>query len=205
MTISRFLLTNDTRDHYGHTLYRLRYSTDCWPDIPGSRAGWVESAANIRGNADIGVDAIVWGNAVISGAACVSDYAEICGNAQVSGLATVGDRVHICGTARVYGDVHLCGRAIIAGDADVCSDSHWISIDPLDASGTHLTMFRTRSGHKVVIAPGAAIPLPRPLHYPPKPATYQAPTVITIDELDERFSTLTPWLTTVAQKWEQSQ
>ncbi len=156
MTTSRFLLTNDTRDHYGHTLYRLRYGADSWPEIPGSRAGWVESAANIRGNADIGVDAIVWGNAVISGA------------------------------------------------ADVCSDSHWISIDPLDASGTHLTMFRTRSGHKVVIAPGAAIPLPRPLHYPPKPATYQAPTVITIDELDERFSTLTPWLTTVAQKWEQS-
>jgi carbonic anhydrase/acetyltransferase-like protein (isoleucine patch superfamily) len=117
------LLKNDTIEHDGHKLYRIK----ALQDIPlhsvktGDLGGYVESEDNLSHDNDcwIGGNAKVWGNAEVYGNAKVYENAEVGGNAQVCGNAKVFGNAYVFEDAKVYGDVKVFDDAEVFGDARV--------------------------------------------------------------------------------------
>ena len=71
----------------------------------------------VSGNAVVKGDAVVSGSAYISGNAVVKGDAVVSGDAWVSGNAVVSGRAYISGNAFVKGDAVVSGRAVVKGDA----------------------------------------------------------------------------------------
>lgn len=128
-------LTNEKKTlDCGTVVYRIRATRD----LPhhnvkaGDLGGWVESTRNLIDEAWVADEAIVYGNALLSGwsrafeRAWVYEQAQVQGNAQVFGDAQVFGRAWIyCGAwvyerAQVFGDAQVYANAQVYGDALVC-------------------------------------------------------------------------------------
>lgn len=132
-TDKKYELTDETIEHNGHTLYRIRALRDFGSVERGQLGGFVESEYNlshfddcwIRGNAKVydsgrvregayvQLSAEVFEGATVTGGACVD------GDARVYGKAVVTDHARISGHAKVYGDAYVSDRAVVSDYAEV--------------------------------------------------------------------------------------
>jgi tetrahydrodipicolinate N-succinyltransferase len=141
MENKKFELTDETIEHYGRTLHRIRALKDFGYVTKGELGGWIEKEENLShdGTCWIFHKARVFDNAQVGGNAEVYDYARVYGNARVFDSARVRDHasvygnacVHgrswVWGSARVYDDTRVLGnaqvkdRAVISGTATITS------------------------------------------------------------------------------------
>ena len=92
------LLKNDTKNHFGVTLYRIKALIAIGLSVSaGDLGGYVAQEKNLS----------CYGNAWVSGNAQVSGDAQVSGNAWVSGNAQVSGDAWVYGNARVSGDARV--------------------------------------------------------------------------------------------------
>lgn len=135
----KYKLTNETKDVFGYTLYRIKALRDFGKVKKGDLGGYIASEENlshdglswisdgacvydnarIYENAQICGDAEVFGNAEVYGDARVNRQALIYGNAQINGHAIVTDDVEVYGAAKIYGDACVVDNARIYDEAIV--------------------------------------------------------------------------------------
>ncbi|MWQ00755.1 polymer-forming cytoskeletal protein [Glaesserella parasuis] len=133
------LLKDDTVEHFGRTLYRIKALITFGLVGAGQLGGYIETEKNLdhSGNAWVYGNARVYGNALVYGNACVYDNAwvydnaRVYGNAQVYGNARVFGNAWVLGNARVYakawvyGNARVYGNALVYGNACVY-DNAWV-------------------------------------------------------------------------------
>jgi len=81
----KYKLTEETKDFYGTTLYRIE-AVESFDNVKaGEKGGWIEKEDNLSQEGDCWVydDARVCGNAWVYGDAQVCNDARVCGNARV--------------------------------------------------------------------------------------------------------------------------
>lgn len=142
--LKKYELTEETRQLFDRTVYRIRALRDFGKVYAGQLGGWIEREANlshdgnawVEGNAMIVGNAKVEGDALISGNARVEHYAIVCGRAHVSGTALICggarifDTAYVAGDAtvdqhaKIYGTSSVCGNANISGYAKICGNVH---------------------------------------------------------------------------------
>ena len=85
MEEKKYILTEETREIPGRTLYRIEAVKDFSDVKKGEKGGWIESEKNLshKGNA------WAYGDAVVCGDACVGGDAKVWGNAEVYGDAKI--------------------------------------------------------------------------------------------------------------------
>ena len=121
----KYILTDETVEHLGHTLYRIQAVKAFGFVSAGTLGGFIESEKNLDhdGNAWVFGNASVFDDAMVSGDAWVSGDADVSGNAMVSGIASVSGDAWVFGDARVFGDAAVSGNASVSGDAWVFGDA----------------------------------------------------------------------------------
>ncbi|WJS89193.1 polymer-forming cytoskeletal protein [Glaesserella parasuis] len=125
------LLKDDTVEHFGRTLYRIKALITFGLVGAGQLGGYIETEKNLdhSGNAWVYDNALVYGDARVYGNACVYDNAwvygdaRVYGNAQVYGNARVFGNAWMCGNARVYAKAWVYGNARVFGNARVYGDA----------------------------------------------------------------------------------
>ncbi|MBG6025917.1 transferase [Proteus columbae] len=104
-----YKFTNKSKKYNGITLFRIRR-------IPsGTLGGWIESENNLsqKGDCFIFDDAMVFGDAKITGNTVVKNSAQVYGN------AIVKDNSSILGNTKIYGNAFISGNAQVSGSAVV--------------------------------------------------------------------------------------
>ncbi|MCR4307084.1 MAG: hypothetical protein NUV80_00830 [Candidatus Berkelbacteria bacterium] len=99
------LLTKESIEHFGVTLYRIEAVTDFGIVRKGEKGGFIEKEENLSqegnawvyGNALVYGNARVYGNALVYGNAWVSGNALVYGNAWVSGNAWISKKIKLTG------------------------------------------------------------------------------------------------------------
>ena len=101
MGMTKYKMTDETKEHFGRTLHRIVCVTAFADVAAGELGGWIESENNLDqlGNAWVSDNAWVYGDARVYGDAWVSGNAWVYGDARVSG------------NAWVYGDARVSGNA----------------------------------------------------------------------------------------------
>ncbi|MFK5288689.1 polymer-forming cytoskeletal protein [Glaesserella parasuis] len=107
------LLKDDTVEHLGRTLYRIKALITFGLVGAGQLGGYIETEKNL----DHSGNAWVYDNARVCGDACVY------GNAGVYDNAWVYDNARVFGNAWVFGDARVYGDACVYGNAGVCGDA----------------------------------------------------------------------------------
>lgn len=109
------LLKDDTVEHFGRTLYRIKALITFGLVGAGQLGGYIETEKNLdhSGNAWVYDNAMVYGNARVFG------NAWMCGNALAYGDACVYGNARVFDDARVYGNARVYGDAWVSGDARV--------------------------------------------------------------------------------------
>lgn len=152
-------LTDETQQHHGATLYRIRATHDFVNQgrtiKAGAPGGWVEGYHNLQDNAWVDDEAIVFrnalakdnawvkdkamvlGDAILGGECVVSNNASVSGSAEVSGQANIADNAWVCGQAKVYGHASVIHYAVVLGKACVY-DNATISGHAYVAGGSHV-------------------------------------------------------------------
>ena len=148
------LLKDDTKTHFGVTLYRIKSLVAIGSlVVSGDLGGYVEKEANLShyGDAWVSGDAWVYGNARVSGNAEVSGNARVSENAEVSGNAWVSENAWVYGNARVSGDAWVSGNAEVSGNAMVENPTQWLLVGPSKSSGRFTSAFKdNKLGVRVV-------------------------------------------------------
>ena len=139
MEEKKYILTEETKELFGRTLYRIEAARDFSDVKKGDKGGWIESEKNLShdGNAWVYGKALVYGNAKVYGNAWVSGDAEVYGNAEVYGKALVSGNAQVYGKAWVYGDAWVGGDAKVETDRDYMVFKNWWS------SGRYFTWTRS--------------------------------------------------------------
>ena|SRR5690625_5086236 len=144
------LLTDQTIQVDGRTLYRIRALRDVGMVKAGSIGGYVESEDNLS-HFD---DCWIYKNAKVYGGARITKSAEVRGAAQVYERAMVSDHANVSGKARVYGSAAVFGEARVAGicflfgaahiycDAVLKTTSDYLTIGPIGSEEGVLTAWR---------------------------------------------------------------
>jgi len=142
-SLDKYELTDETIDHFGHILHRIR----ALRDIPrhnvkaGDLGGFIESGANLSQEGDCWVGE-VRGDAQVSGNAWVRDNAQVFGNAQIYGNAWVFGNAQVFSDAQVSGAARVSGNACVSGDAQVSGNAHvygyaWVHDDACVFTGIY--------------------------------------------------------------------
>ncbi|MDG6254839.1 hypothetical protein [Glaesserella parasuis] len=107
------LLKDDTVEHLGRTLYRIKALITFGLVGAGQLGGYIETEKNLdhSGNAWVYDNALVYDDARVYGNACVYDNALVYGDARVYGNAQVYGNARVYGNALVYGDAWVFGNA----------------------------------------------------------------------------------------------
>ncbi|TRB33709.1 polymer-forming cytoskeletal protein [Mannheimia haemolytica] len=115
------LLQNDTINHNGRTLYRIKAITTFGTVFAGTLGGYIEKESNLKhlGNAWVYDNAKVYDSAEVYGNAKVYDSAEVYGNAEVWGSAEVYGNAKVWGNAEVWGSAEVYGNAKVYDSAEV--------------------------------------------------------------------------------------
>lgn len=161
--MSKYELTDETREIDGHILHRIRAVRDIGAYVKkGDLGGWVESEDNLSQDENCWVsdEACVYGNAQVYGHAEVYGRTDVCDNAMVYDNAKVYGNARVDGCARVHGDawVHdyatvrgdavvwggvVRGQALIRGDASIGSDADYTVLRNSWSSGRWITYTRS--------------------------------------------------------------
>ena len=157
MEEKKYILTEETKELFGRTLYRIEAARDFSDVKKGDKGGWIESEKNlshegnawVSGNAEVYGDAWVSGNAKVSGNAEVYGYSWVSGNADVSGDAKVYGNADVSDDAKVSGNAEVCGDAWVYGDAKIESERDYIVFKNWWSSGRHFTWTRSNNMWKV--------------------------------------------------------
>ena len=72
--MTKYKLTEETKEHEGVILYRIELTADCWWGKKGDKGGWVQSSDNLR----VYGNAMVYGEVRVYGEACVWGDAKVC-------------------------------------------------------------------------------------------------------------------------------
>ena len=120
--MKKYKLTEETKEYYGITLYRIEALKDFGTVKAGDKGGFIRSEDNLahEGNA------WVYGNA------------RVCGNAWVYGNARVYGNAWVEGNAWVYGNAWVCGNAWVYGNADI------MQIGPIGSRDDITTFFKNQ-------------------------------------------------------------
>jgi hypothetical protein len=165
----KYKLTEQTKEVFGITLYRIQALKDFTCVKKGEIGGWIESERNlsqngdawVSGNAQVYGNARVFGDAQVFGNARVYGDAQVYGNARVSGDAQVFGDAWVSGDARVYGNARVSGNARVFGDAQVYGDAwvfgnarvkqsfDYLLIGPIGSRESFTTFYRTEKGISV--------------------------------------------------------
>lgn len=119
------LLVNDTIQHEGRTLFRIK-ALRCFSYVnTGNLGGYIESEDNLshEGNCWIDDEAKVYHDARVFGNAQVYDEAEVFDQAKVYGDAFVNDRSKVYDNAEVFGETWVYGYARVIEYAKVYGNS----------------------------------------------------------------------------------
>ena len=116
----KYELTEETKEFYGRTLYRIKALKDFGDVEVGDLGGYIESESNLMQEGC----AWVYGNAMVYGSARVCDNAKVCDNAEVHANAKVYGDAKVCDNAKVYGDAMVLGSANVYGDAKVFDNAN---------------------------------------------------------------------------------
>lgn len=127
----KYEFTDETLEHNGHILHRIKALRDFGNVNEGELGGWLENESNLSQEDDCWVydDAMVFGEAGVFGHAKVYDDAVVYGWAWIYDEAKVYHNVQVFGHAEVYGDVRLYGKAkvfdnaMVFGNADITGDA----------------------------------------------------------------------------------
>ena len=121
----KYILTDETIEHFGHTLHRIQAVKDFAGISAGMFGGYIEREDNLdhAGNAMVSGNAMVFGDAKVSGNAMVFGDAWMSGNAKVSGNAMVFGDAWMSDNAMVFGDAKVSGNAMVFGDARVSGNA----------------------------------------------------------------------------------
>lgn len=155
----KYKLTDETITYKGRILRRIEALKDLSGVKKGDKGGFIESENNLShkdncwiynnamvyGDANISGNAGVFDDARIYGDAWVSGNASIFGNAKVYGSAWVREEVRIYDNVQVFGNEHICGAAEIGGDATVVSMSDYIVFKNWWSSGRYFTWTRSNN------------------------------------------------------------
>ena len=134
----KYELTNETKEWYDITLYRIKALKDFNDVKAGDLGGFIEKEDNLSHDGDCWVydNACVYGNVYVFDNARVYSNARVYDNAYVYDDARVFGNAHVCDNARVYGDAFVYGNAFVCdnacvygnsyiyGNARVCDDIH---------------------------------------------------------------------------------
>jgi hypothetical protein len=128
--MKKYELTNETIEHCGRTLYRIKALRDFGNVKQGDLGGYVESENNLSHNGSAWVfdfarvfgDAWVSGNGRVYGNAWVYGNAMVRGNARVFGGAVVSGNSDVRGNAEVFDDARVYGDAWVSGNAIATKD-----------------------------------------------------------------------------------
>lgn len=120
------ILENETKNFFGHTLYRIQAIKDFAKVKAGDKGGWIEKEENLsqEGNCWVYDDSKIFDNAEVSDNAKVFTSSEVYGNAKVFdnakifAFSSVYDNSIVCGEAQVYGDAVICGNAEVTSIED---------------------------------------------------------------------------------------
>ena len=129
----KYELTDETIEHNGHTLHRIRALRDFGSVKSGQLGGFVESEDNLshEGNCWIAGNAKVYGHGSVRRDASVRHRAEVYDDAiitdeaivdyeaKVYGKATVTDNASISDHAKVYERAYVSNHALVYGNAKV--------------------------------------------------------------------------------------
>jgi predicted acyltransferase (DUF342 family) len=110
--MKKYELTDETIDHNGTTLYRIRALRDFGNVKAGDLGGYIESENNL----DHRGDCWVFDNAHVFGNARVCDTAHVFASARVFGNARVFDNAIVFGNARVFGSARVFDTALVSGN-----------------------------------------------------------------------------------------
>jgi len=135
----KYELTNESINHLGKTLYRIKALKDFNNVKKGDLGGYIEKESNlsqeynawVSGNAKVFGNAMVYGyarvydNAMVYGDARVYDNARVSGNAKVYGNAMVYGDARVYDNARVHGNARVSGNARVFGNAEVYGNA-WV-------------------------------------------------------------------------------
>ncbi|WP_075319551.1 hypothetical protein [Histophilus somni] len=121
------LLQNDTIQHNGKTLYRIKALISFGDIKAGNLGGYIQDECNLShwGNAWVFNNARVYDNAIACDNARVADNARVFGNAWVYGNARVYDNAEVCDNARVYDKARVCGIARVYDNAKAFGNA-WV-------------------------------------------------------------------------------
>jgi len=136
-TVKKYEFTDETLEHNGHILHRIKALRDFGNVKAGELGGWLENENNLSQDDDCWVydDAMVFGeagvfghakvydDAVVYGWAWIYDEAKVYHNAQVSGHANIFDNARVFGDAKVCGHAWAHGNAKVFGNAMVCGNA----------------------------------------------------------------------------------
>lgn len=114
--VRNYVLTDETINHDGHTLYRIKAIRSFNSIKVGQLGGYIESYDNLSENGWVGSEALVYDNAIVRGNARVYGSAEVCGNARVYGNAKVAGIAEICGHAEIFGHAEIYGYGVSVSD-----------------------------------------------------------------------------------------
>lgn len=159
------LLTDQSIEVDGHTLYRIRALRDFGVIGAGEIGGFVEGEANlshydacwigdnarVRGKALVRGNAQVYGNAQVSGNARVHDNAQVYGDAKVYDNAQICDNAQVYGNARVGGSAFVYGSARIGGNALIRQVTDYLTLGPIGSRHDITTFYRAREYHVEVM------------------------------------------------------
>lgn len=126
-TDKKYELTDETIEHNGRTLHRIRALRDFGSVKSDQLGGFVESEDNLSHEGDCWVfdEAKVYGNAKVQEDAIVLNNAEvydnaiICDNASASGLSKAYNSATISGHARLYSRAKVFELAHVSGSATI--------------------------------------------------------------------------------------
>ncbi len=163
-TDKRYTLTDETIQHLGRTLHRIKALKSFGNVSAGELGGYIENEANLSqiGNSWVSCNAVVYDNAQVCDNAQVWDNARVYGGARVYGDARVCANARIYGGARVYGNAwvygnaqvgnaRVYGNARICGGAEITLTLHYLQIGQIGSRNDTTTFYRDKDNNPLVV------------------------------------------------------
>ena len=146
--MKKFELTTNTQMFLGKKLFQIKALISFGDVEVGELGGYIEKEENLSqtGDAWVSDDACVFGNARVSGDACVSGDAWVSDDACVSGDARVSDDACVSGNAWVSGDARVSGDACVSGDDCVSGNACYTTIKGFGREYRTTTFFKCKDG-----------------------------------------------------------
>lgn len=100
---------------YGVTVGDVGGFVECEENLSHSGCCWVDEEAIVCGNARVSGDALITGHATVSGFAAVTESAVVGDRAKIDKYAFVGGRAKIGGRVHVSNSAKITGEAVMSG------------------------------------------------------------------------------------------